>query len=211
MDSRLVGAVAAILSVVSAPVQAAPEDSGRPALTVRWYGTHEVSRDNIAVARVFVEQIFAHARIEVVWNECSAAHGTPADASHCAPPPGPAEVILRMGTAGPLNRRRYSSMGESLIGQPEHAPPCFATVFVDRVIGIAADARMDWRRLLGYAIAHELGHLLLNDPRHPANSLMRAVWSRRELRRNSAADWLFGADEAETMRAAILARHRGPY
>ena len=56
------------------------------------------------------------------------------------------------------------------------------------------------------AIAHEIGHLPLNDVHHPDAGLMRAVWSVVELRRNRTTDWLFGRAEAETMRVAVTAR-----
>ena len=56
-----------------------------------------------------------------------------------------------------------------------------ATVFIDRTRRVAADLGLDHRVLLGRAIAHELGHLLLATPTHGSAGLMREVWSRSEL------------------------------
>jgi hypothetical protein len=59
---------------------------------------------------------------------------------------------------------------------------------------------------LGYAVAHEIGHLLLNSPRHSTAGLMRELWSSSEIQAGRTADWVFLSEEAETMRRAIAAR-----
>jgi hypothetical protein len=55
-------------------------------------------------------------------------------------------------------------------------------------------------------MAHEIGHLLLATNHHAATGLMRAAWSRAELRHDTTADWEFLSDEADTMRTAIATR-----
>ena len=96
-------------------------------------------------------------------------------------------------------------MGFSLVGTPG-AAPFLATVYVDRVESVARGAGIDTRRVLGLAIAHEIGHVLLNSNTHAANGLMRADWSRKELRRKDAAAWQFLEVEAALIRAAALER-----
>ena len=59
---------------------------------------------------------------------------------------------------------------------------------------------------LGFAVAHEVGHLLLGTNAHGAAGLMRAVWSRSELQRNDPADWLFTAGESLAMSRALHQR-----
>lgn len=84
--------------------------------------------------------------------------------------------------------------------------PYLATVYADLVTGVARGAGIDARELLGRAIAHEIGHLLLGTNQHASAGLMRAVWSRVELRRDKATDWHFLDSEAGSMRAAIAVR-----
>ena len=86
------------------------------------------------------------------------------------------------------------------------ALPFLATVFADLAEGIARRAGVSSRPVLGRAIAHEIGHLLLNENDHAKEGLMRAGWSQVELRKNSGAAWEFRAEEAETMRAAVVRR-----
>jgi hypothetical protein len=59
---------------------------------------------------------------------------------------------------------------------------------------------MDARLLLGYAIAHELGHLLLASNTHNTRGLMRPIWRDDELRSKRSADWNFTPQEVAAIR-----------
>ena len=96
-------------------------------------------------------------------------------------------------------------MGFSLVGNPD-AAPYLATVFVDRVESVARGAGIDERRVLGLAIAHEIGHVLLNSNTHASSGLMRADWSRNELRRNDSTAWRFLETEAAHVHSSALGR-----
>ena len=71
---------------------------------------------------------------------------------------------------------------------------------------IADGTSSDRGVLLGRAIAHELGHLLLGRANHARFGLMRGYWSRDELLRARAADWQFTGSEAAQMRRDVLGR-----
>ena len=75
-----------------------------------------------------------------------------------------------------------------------------ATIYVDRVSRLASSAGADMTALLGHAIAHEIGHLLMASTTHNERGLMRPVWSREELRRNRAEDWRFTDTERLALR-----------
>jgi hypothetical protein len=55
-------------------------------------------------------------------------------------------------------------------------------LFRDRIASVARDSRQDVARLLAYAMAHEIGHLLLPDPAHANVGIMRAGWDGDDLR-----------------------------
>jgi hypothetical protein len=74
-------------------------------------------------------------------------------------------------------------------------------VFPGAVWSVAGRAGVDGATLLGRAIAHEIGHLLLASSRHAAVGLMRPEWSIAELR-NPGTDWEFQHGEAAAIRAA---------
>ena len=81
-----------------------------------------------------------------------------------------------------------------------------ATIYIDRVTWLADSAGVDARLVLGRAIAHELGHLLLGTNAHSDAGLMRAVWSCDALQRNTTVDWLFAPADASAMRQAVHLR-----
>ena len=68
---------------------------------------------------------------------------------------------------------------------------------------VASQADASPSLVLGRAIAHELGHLLIGTPRHSSRGLMRALWSQEELRGDRAADWRFSADESALMKRTL--------
>ena len=57
--------------------------------------------------------------------------------------------------------------------------------------------------LLGRALAHEIGHLLLGTTPHASTGLMRALWSTATLKRDNADDWLFTPADAQSTRDGV--------
>ena len=82
----------------------------------------------------------------------------------------------------------------------------YATVFRDRVLALAQSGRYPEAVLLGHAIAHELGHLLLNSSTHARYGLMAARWRDTELDRAAVGLLQFSQAEASCIRAEVLRR-----
>ena len=70
-----------------------------------------------------------------------------------------------------------------------------ATVLYDRVGKFAKRFGVKREVLLGYAIAHEIGHLLLGNA-HAPSGLMRAAWTVPEMTRRLPRDWKFSRRDA---------------
>jgi hypothetical protein len=77
-------------------------------------------------------------------------------------------------------------------------------------VAIAEQAGIEPGWLLGRALAHEVGHLLLGSAAHGSRGLMRAQWTLEELRRRIDADWLFSGADAVAMQAGLKRRLRPP-
>ncbi len=92
-------------------------------------------------------------------------------------------------------------LGDALI-DPQKRTGVLATVYVNRTMRLARDLEIDHYKLLGRAVAHEIGHLLLATNAHAASGLMREIWSRDELLRTRRDDWVLHPFDA----AAILRR-----
>ena len=186
----------------------AGEASARDAQTsmvVRTYTGPDSERDLPAATRT-ASAILERADIEVAWIECGIPAVLAETAAACAEPLRANEVVVRIVHAGTADRRPHAdTMGFAHVDL-DAGGGSLATVYWDRVRLIALRARADAAELLGRAIAHEIGHLLLGTNRHRSRGLMRASWSDADLRRNPATLWLFSAKDAGLMRRAIASR-----
>jgi hypothetical protein len=79
-------------------------------------------------------------------------------------------------------------------------------VFYERVLKFAHDHRRSIDVILAYAIAHEMGHVLLPAPAHTSTGLMKAEWSDDDIRHLASDRQLFTVDQALLIRSAIDAR-----
>lgn len=77
------------------------------------------------------------------------------------------------------------------------------TIFADHLAGVSQTTTATFSRVLGYAIAHELGHVLLHSALHENTGLMKGVWSKRDWQRATVAIIPFTAAQSRQMMAAI--------
>jgi len=61
-------------------------------------------------------------------------------------------------------------------------------------------------RMLGYTIAHEVGHLLLGSDTHSPAGIMTARWNSKVLRSATRQTFSFTKEQAEQLRANVRAR-----
>jgi hypothetical protein len=120
----------------------------------------------------------------------------------CTERPAAGELVLRLVYS---NRTTPSgtTLGDAYLNPQSGG--VLATIYIDRVRRVASEVRMALTTLAGYAIAHELGHLLLSSPSHSPRGLMRATWSRREFQRADATDWRFSPEDARKINARFWA------
>jgi hypothetical protein len=86
-----------------------------------------------------------------------------------------------------------------------HHAGSLGTIYTD-ACALAAQAGVDEGELLGRAIAHEIGHMLIGTSEHSRVGLMRAVWVTNELRRGQPSDWVFSGREGAELRQRLEAR-----
>ena len=134
-------------------------------------------------------EIFARAEVEIGWVHCPA---------RCGRAPTPDQLILRM-TRSPATA---TGVGSSLI-DPVLQAGRLATVYVDQVDAMARRSNTDRVAILSWAIAHEIGHLLLGTAEHTRTGLMRGIWTAEELRRNQVEDWQFSPFQRTMLRTRI--------
>lgn len=182
-------------------------------VTVRVYdstgATDAERRPSLAVAA----SIVSAAAVDLVWKTCTGP-ASPSDARRapaCETPLAPGELAVRIIRADAVadGSRRGLPLGDAMINS-QTGTGVLATIYIDRVNWMAEQTGTDARALLGRAIAHELGHLLMATGAHGANGLMRPVWSAAEIRRHQIDDWIFRPREIAAIKARTLALLQAP-
>jgi len=179
---------------------------GERELIVRIYNSFGVPRQELATTQGVAETIFREAGIRIVWRECRTPSGPSAESrDECGEVLQPAEVIARIVTTPRVQGRRSSAFGYSLV-DTETGVGMLSTVLADRITEVAARLRIHRASLMGRALAHEIGHLLLGTNAHTPDGLMRRDWPERLLRTGTERDWRFSAREGSQMATSLVAR-----
>jgi len=128
----------------------------------------EVPDKTIAHAETVVAAVFSPVQVEVSWTYCDES--------------GPGvHILLRLRREGPLNAARADSldvMGMAFTG--EGVAGTMADAYYGAIEQFAKAHLADPAEVLGYVVAHELGHLLLG-PGHSAGGIMTAIWDAKTL------------------------------
>ena len=133
------------------------------------------------------------ASVEITWHVCIVAT---AQSAPCDVRLEPGELSIRIVRA-PVQRESAGAvrLGDAFI-DTYAGRGVLATVYLDRVLRLADQAGTEQQVLLGRAIAHELGHLLMATNTHGPIGLMRALWTQDEVRNNRPVDWRFAPRDA---------------
>ena len=193
MTAQRVALLVPLCVLTTAGLAGAAEIPPNP-VTVRVYETAQLDPELKAAALDLARATLASASVDVSWKPC----GPGAGSGSCDRPPA-GELVLRVVRSTVEYGRRPLPLGDALV-DIESGEAILATVYLDRVVHVAKAARMETRTLLGYAIAHELGHLLLASSTHNTRGLMRPIWRDDELRSERSADWSFTAQEIAAIR-----------
>ena len=191
-------------SMLMASVHAGFSEAGpRPesVVVIRTYNYAGVSDEQFAAAKQEAEHIFLRARIALEWTECRVPNRV--DGSECTEPLlAGRDLMLRLVDRVPVEGERVVALGESMLDR-EQRSGVLMTIDLFPVRSVAAGTSAPMPTLLGRAIAHEIGHLLLRSGDHPRMGLMRAFWSSDELRGIKPAHWEFSLREASQMRETL--------
>jgi hypothetical protein len=162
-------------------------------LVLRVFDRSGDSAESRQAAMLAADSILREADVTATWIDCTKGAQLASHAA-CTDPLGSGELAIRITEApredAPKSQR---ALGYSLV-EPE-VGGTLATIFSDRVAWLAATSDTRYTALLGRAVAHEIGHLVIGTSEHSPAGLMRAIWTSEELVRDEHNDWLFTADD----------------
>jgi hypothetical protein len=180
-----------------------------PTITVWLYNHARVPESILAKADCVTARIFAKAGVEVEWLHCRCSPADPPSDDDCRWAFGPADIALRIVPRSMATR--FDSRQESLgfaIPSAGSGHGADAWVFYHRVEELAESGLAPRYVALGHALAHEIGHLLLGLNQHSPQGIMSPDWSPENLKLATWGMLLFTPEQAERIRADVLARER---
>jgi hypothetical protein len=148
-------------------------------VSVRVYDHARLNRSVLDEALSGVSTALTGAGVTVRWTQCpTRGHVDPA----CGTPLGAGELAVRIVMLpAPDKLAGNVPLADSLIDNERHQG-VLATIYFDRVQGMALTAGTSVGVLLGRTIAHEIEHLLAGNDAHETTGLMRGTWTAHDLR-----------------------------
>ena len=210
MNGRTLGVGIMLAGAVLSGSRVDAAQIDRPNLVVRVYMTSPAGSGEWKATIREATAILDDAGVDLDWISCPAsAAAIDTVPARCGQPLKSNEVTVRIIRARALVYRGELPLGESLL-DPARRIGTLATIYADRVEWLARSGGVSSSTVLARAIAHEIGHLLLGTTAHSRRGLMRTVWSREELMRARAVDWLFPAEDAARLQEAFARRLTAP-
>ena len=142
------------------------------ALIIGLYDDSGLSAQEIGRLTEAAGQAFAHSGLDIFWLHC---RGVLAPKAACEGELQENEILVRLQPR-PSPGSSDGGMGSAVVTAKGGA---YASVFVPAVRAQAAGFGVAFDLLLGYAVAHEVGHCLLG-PGHSYAGLMRGAWNRKD-------------------------------
>jgi hypothetical protein len=147
-------------------------------------------------------RILRSAGIEPTWVNCPGSGERPQE---CHKSPDATELVIHLLPAG-TTRRRLALNALGFAVPPE--PGSFGShggVLYDRVERMSSRF-LSTSVILGHAISHEIGHLLLGSGSHSGDGIMKSEWHYRELTRASQGTLVFSVDERREIQKNVRRR-----
>ncbi len=191
--------------LVSKMVSAATSIEAR--LTVLIYDRAHIGSKTLTQAELLASEIFARAGLETRWTTGSVFNGdallqdfTAGTGEGCARPLDSATVTAEILPHAP-NGFSLQALGYAL--------PCArrgmqVTIYADRIETVSGASLACFYRVLGHAIAHEVGHVLLRSCAHDSTGLMKGVWAKDDWQRAAVAILPFTPVQAGRLKQELL-------
>lgn len=195
MGNRLGFGLLVVIALVI-PGRAAAQSSS---VRVVVHDSAAVDGQALAEARDFAAGVFRDAGVEAEITQ--GADACPAAATRfCV-------MVLLRPKDSQFQPGKARTMGMALAADANRA---VVSIYLDAVIDVARRYGHPVGKVLGIALAHELGHVLLPPPSHSDTGIMQPSWEGDALRHAMGGDLGFTERQAATMRTRLMNRKAMP-
>jgi len=146
-------------------------------LRVSVFNSSPISPATIGRAESEAGRVLRDAGVEVIWLDCFQDAQPKAPPDLCSGASFPSHLHLRILQAS--RDLKAATVGVSF--SAKDGTGCYADLFYQPIQRLEEVSHASPSVILGHAMAHELGHLLLGTNSHSPSGLMRAQWTREDL------------------------------
>jgi len=172
----------------------------RPTVTLLVFVETGVDQKAISMAEKATKSIFDHSGIELVWQLCEAGRTVTDDP--CSQQKGFTQFRMSIVGARPGNTTEdmlgYTHLFDDGGG--------VSGVYLPAAAELAARYQARLGDVLGAAIAHEIGHLLLGANAHSNDGVMFAHWGAKQFERIKINELNFASDQSKKLRTEVESR-----
>jgi hypothetical protein len=165
----------------------------QPGILVMVYNRSHTPTRTLEKAQTVAHKALQQAGIESRWLDCL----DPSTASQCATMVGGGHIVLTLTDRWSGAEVDSSSLGLALPVEGRVGTYCY--VFADRLSAMVQAAHVRPSGLLGYAMAHEIGHLLKGSNSHSPDGIMAAWWYQDSIRAADMGRLKFTEADRRTM------------
>jgi len=178
-------------------------------ITLRIYNYAQVAPAELSEAEKVASVIFRKAGIEPAWIDCPLSEEDLDRFPACQQSLTPSHFVLRLINQ-PLPNfsiARAGDIGLALACREDDAG-CSAYLSYKSVMNWAGRADTSADRILGHAMAHEIGHLVLGPVSHSRSGVMCADWDMDDLAVMARKLLYFTHQQAHSLRVEVRKRPR---
>ena len=188
----------------SLPIAAAKDQGDHVEIRVSVFNYAPFSPRTIEEAEGDAGRVLRDAGVDVLWLNCLQDGMQSASFEQCIDPSFPLHFDLRIVRSS--RNLQGSVLGIAFFA--DDGQGCCADVFYHEVQRL--QYAIDVSVILGHAMAHELGHLLLGMNAHSPSGIMRAHWTREDLKSASRGCLQFSSEQSRRIKSRLApgALHR---
>lgn len=198
---RFTAGLLVAMGFVCADASSARAADPSPTLRVRVTNYTEATPATVSKAEREAGRLLGEAGLNVIWIDCPLGRSAVIATDPCQQPLEPTDIVLRVLPDHARNGVQDSAFGIAVL-------PVLASVYYEHAVSLARmdGAEFETPIILGFVMAHEIGHLMLGSNSHTDTGIMQGQWERKQVRQIMKGDLHFTAQQSKAIRAEGQAR-----
>ncbi len=198
---RIAAGLLVVLGFVCADASSGRAADSGPTIRVHVTNYTEATAATVSKAEREAGRLLGEAGLNMVWIDCPLKQTAASPSDPCQQPLEPTDIVLRVLPDHARNGVQDSAFGIAVL-------PVLASVYYEHAVSLARNdgAEFETPIILGFVMAHEIGHLMLGSNSHSDTGIMQGQWERKQVRQIMKGELHFTAQQSKVIRAEGQAR-----